>query len=81
MQISIQSLEIIHNKTPYRFLVKKMHNPNANEIRFHCWAPEDSRQTKDLLKDDMILFEWDHYNEDLKILFQRSLGRAIKASY
>jgi hypothetical protein len=66
MQISIQSLEITHDTVPYRFIVKKVFNTSKNEITFHCWAPEDNMQTKELIKSDVLLFEWDRQNEELK---------------
>ena len=66
MQISIQSLEIEVNKTPYRFIVKKMHNTSRNELVFHCWAPEDNTNAKALIQNQVLMFEWDKQKAELK---------------
>jgi hypothetical protein len=66
MQISIQSLEITHNKTPYRFIVKKIFNTSKNEVSFHCWAPEDNAQAKALINSDVLMFEWDGLKGELR---------------
>ncbi len=66
MQISIQSLEIELNKTPYRFIVKKMHNTSKNELVFHCWAPEDNMNAKALLQNEVLMFEWDEKKAEIK---------------
>ena len=65
MQISIQSLEIIYNKIPYRFLVKRVLT-NNNEVSFHCWAPDDQLQSKKLLNNEILMFEWDDQRFELK---------------
>ena len=66
MQISIQSLEITYNKIPYRFIVKKVFNASKNEISFQCWAPDDNSSSKDLINNEVLMFEWDHQNEELR---------------
>lgn len=66
MQISIQSLEITYNKVPYRFIVKKVFNTSRNEISFHCWAPEDNAPSRDLIRNEVLMFEWDQQSEELK---------------
>jgi hypothetical protein len=66
MQISIQSLEIEVNKTPYRFIVKKMYNTSRNELVFHCWAPEDNMNAKALIDNEVLMFEWDKQRAELK---------------
>jgi len=66
MQISIQSLEIEVDKTPYRFIVKKMHNTSRNELVFHCWAPEDNPNAKSLIQNEVLMFEWDKQLAELK---------------
>ena len=71
MQISIQSLEIIHNKLPYRFLVKRVLT-NKNEVSFHCWAPDDHLQSKALIKNEILMFEWDEQRFELKSLKNNS---------
>lgn len=65
MQIRIQSLEITYNKVPYRFIVKKMYNSSKNEISFHCWAPDDNDPSKDLINNEVLMFQWDHQREEL----------------
>ena len=64
MQISIQSLEITYNQVPYRFIVKKV--TSRNEVSFHCWAPEDNMHAKELMKNDVLMFEWDGQKEELR---------------
>ncbi len=85
MQITIQSLEIVYNKKPYRFLVKKVYNTARNEVSFHCWAPEDNLQSNDLLKGEVILFEWDknklELNPTKEVPVAEELKQAIKASF
>jgi hypothetical protein len=85
MQISIQSLEVTYNKVPYRFIVKKVFNTSRNEVSFHCWAPEDNIQAKELMKNDVLLFEWDQQRSDLRSHtdspVSETLREAIKASF
>lgn len=85
MQITIQSLEITYQKVPYRFLVKKVYNTSKNEVSFHCWAPEDNSRSKDLLKGEIVLFEWDNETLELKpdkeVAIAHELKQAIKASF
>jgi hypothetical protein len=66
MQISIQSLEVTYNKAPYRFIVKKVFNPSRNHVSFHCWAPEDNPPAKQLINNEVLMFEWDQQREELK---------------
>lgn len=66
MQISIQSLEITYNKVPYRFIVKRVFNTSRNEISFHCWAPDDNTQAKNLIRNEVLMFEWDHQRAELR---------------
>lgn len=84
MQISIQSVEITYNKVPYRFIVKKVFN-SSNEISFHCWAPEDSFQTKALIENEVLLFEWDKHRLELRAKrdspVSEYLREAIKESF
>ena len=77
MQISIQSLEVTYNQVPYRFIVKKVAN-NRNEVSFHCWAPEDHLQAKELIKNDVLLFEWDHQREELKAHAENPVSEPIR---
>jgi hypothetical protein len=85
MQITIQSLEVTYQKVPYRFLVKKVYNSCKNEVSFHCWAPEDNSKSKDLLKGEIVLFEWDNETLELKpdkeVAVANELRQAIKASF
>jgi hypothetical protein len=85
MQISIQSLEITHNKTPYRFIVKKIFNTSKNEVSFHCWAPEDNARAKELIKSDVLMFEWDGQKGELRASpnspVSEELGQAIKENF
>lgn len=85
MQISIQSLEVTYNKMPYRFIVKKVFNTSRNEISFHCWAPEDNMQAKELMKNDVLFFEWDHQKSDLSTNsdspVSETIRQAIKANF
>lgn len=85
MQISIQSLEIEFNKTPHRFIVKKLYNTSQNELLFHCWAPEDSIQSKELIDNEVLVFEWDIQHEELKPRQTNPVGdklkQAIRASF
>jgi hypothetical protein len=85
MQISIQSLEITHNKTPYRFIVKKVFNTSKNEVTFHCWAPEDNVKAKELIKSEVLMFEWDHQKEELRAYAEspvsEELQQAIKENF
>lgn len=66
MQITIQSLEVTYNKVPYRFIVKKVFNTASNEITFQCWAPDDNNRSKDLINNEVLSFDWDHQNEELR---------------
>lgn len=66
MQITIQSLEITYNTVPYRFIVKRVFNTSRNEITFHCWAPEDNLQAKELIKAEVLMFEWDAQRSELR---------------
>jgi hypothetical protein len=66
MQITIQPLEITYNTVPYRFIVKKVFNTSRNEITFHCWAPEDNWQSRELIKTEVLMFEWDAQSAELK---------------
>ncbi len=85
MQISIQSLEVTYNMMPYRFIVKKVFNTSRNEISFHCWAPEDHMQAKELMKNDVLFFEWDHQKSDLRTNSEspvsETIRQAIKANF
>ena len=65
MQISLQSLEVTYNKAPYRFIVKKVFNTSRNEISFHCWAPEDNSSAKELINNEILMFEWSNEREEL----------------
>jgi len=80
MQISIQSLEITYNKTPYRFIVKKVFNTSRNEVSFHCWAPEDNVQAKELTRNDVLLFEWDRQKADLLSHHQSPVSETLKTA-
>lgn len=63
MQITIQSLEITYNKTPYRFIVKKLFDTDNEKISFHCWADENT-QAKYQVSDNVLTFEWDQQRDD-----------------
>jgi len=78
MQISIQSVEITYNKTPYRFIVKKVFNTSKNELIFHCWAPEDNMHTKSLIEDQVMIFEWDDGVSDLKPVNEHPVSHYLK---
>jgi hypothetical protein len=78
MQISIQSLEVTYNKVPYRFIVKKMFNTGRNEISFHCWAPEDNEQAKNLIRNEVLMFEWDHRSMQLRHYSDHPVNHILK---
>ncbi|HEX6915228.1 MAG TPA: hypothetical protein VF145_08290 [Chitinophagaceae bacterium] len=78
MQITIQSLEVTYNKIPYRFIVKKVVNTSRNEISFHCWAPEDNPTSKDLINNEVLLFEWDQHHEDLRPSKDHPVSQQLK---
>lgn len=66
MQISIQSLEITYDKVPYRFIVKRVINASRNEISFQCWAPDDNELAKNLIKNEVLMFDWNYQDSTLK---------------
>jgi hypothetical protein len=78
MQISIQSLEVTYNQVPYRFIVKKVFNTSRNEVTFHCWAPEDNFQAKQLMQSEVLMFEWDHQREELKTNMNTPVSETLR---
>jgi hypothetical protein len=78
MQISIQSLEVTYNKVPYRFIVKKMFNTSRNETSFHCWAPEDNESAKNLIRNEVLMFEWDRQSLQLRHYSDHPVNNILK---
>ena len=78
MHISIQPLEIVYNKVPYRFIVKKVFNTSRNEVSFHCWAPDGNNSSKELINNEVILFEWDDSREELRYDSEHPVSMELK---